>query len=143
MRYLILTFAIFLSIISQYAYSSSDLNLRVDRKVSSEGFLSISWNGQAISGPIVVQIASDPSFNQLVRSIKLTNQNLVHLSGFPDGTYHIRLLEDNQPIQSGAVSFEVKHRQLDNAVALFIVGLFLFVFLILTLYHFNRTSQGH
>lgn len=143
MRYLILTFAIFLSIISQYAYSSSDLNLRLDRKVSSEGFLSISWNGQAISGPIVVQIASDPSFNQLVRSIKLTNQNLVHLSGFPDGTYHIRLLEGNQPIQSSAVSFEVKHRQLDDAVALFIVGLSLFVFLIITLYHFNRTSQDH
>jgi hypothetical protein len=143
MRYLILTFAISLSIISQYVYSSSDLNLRVDRKVSSEGFLSISWNGQAISGPIVVQIASDPSFNQLVRSIKLTNQNLVHLSGFPDGTYHIRLLEDNQPIQSSAVSFEVKHRQLDDAVALFIIGLSLFVFLIITLYHFNRTSQDH
>lgn len=143
MRYLILTLAISLSIISQYVYSSSDLNLRVDRKVSSEGFLSISWNGQAISGPIVVQIASDPSFNQLVRSIKLTNQNLVHLSGFPDGTYHIRLLEDNQPIQSSAVSFEVKHRQLDDAVALFIVGLSLFVFLIITLYHFNRTSQDH
>jgi hypothetical protein len=143
MRYLILTLAISLSIISQSVYSSSDLNLRVDRKVSSEGFLSVSWNGQAISGPIVVQIASDPSFNQLVRSIKLTNQNLVHLSGFPDGTYHIRLLEDNQSIQSSAVSFQVKHRQLDDAVALFIVGLSLFVFLIITLYHFNRTSQDH
>lgn len=141
MRDSLLMLAIFI-IFSQISHSGEPIRLHLDRNQSAEGFLTISWDDTNNSTPVALQISDHPTFNHLLKDISLTNQNAVHLSGFNNGTYYVRLHENKQQISSSDIAqFNVRHRQLDEAITLFILGLSLFVFLVFTLYRFNRHPQ--
>lgn len=138
MRLFKYSLAIFALCFCSYSSSDNAISLALDRKISSEGFVTISWDSANTPDSLSLQISFDPSFKKVIRNIKLTNQNRIHLTGFDDGHYYTRLINNDNTVISEVSSFRVKHRQLRNAVILFFIGLTLFVFLIVTLYRFSR-----
>mgnify|MGYP003642562501 FL=1 len=127
-------------LISSVLNAENQQSPKLDRQLSTEGFITISWDDLDYSSPLEIQLAMDPSFNQLVRRIKLLNQNSVHLSGFSDGLYYVRLIEDNARIIGEVSTFTVKHRQFTDAIKLFVLGALLFVFLLATLYRYSAKA---
>lgn len=123
---------------SSLSYSASIQTLQLDRELSTEGFITISWNNLTSRSSVELQIALDQSFNKFVHKINLFNQDSVHLSGFKDGVYYARLIESNTNQVSNISSFTVKHRNLDSALNFFILGAALFLFLIATLFRFTQ-----
>ena len=142
MRSIFPTCAVFILFFSCACLAENPLTLEIDRKLASEGFLTIDWNSVHPLNTAALQVANDSSFHQLIHNIKITNQKSVHLSGFSDGEYYVRLVPEKNGFASATSSFTVKHRQLGDALALFSVGVALFVFLLATIYRFSKPSAS-
>ena len=106
----------------------------------SEGFIALSWKDLG-EGSVTLQVAADSEFTRLTRSLQLAGQDQVHLSGFADGVYFARLLDNAGASLSNTVRFEVEHRSLRSASLLFSVGAALFGFLVVTLFRFTRSDS--
>ena len=133
-KLLIFTLIISIFILSSYSWGQQDLDL--DRKLSSEGYITISWQDSYQSIPVTIQVAADASFKQLLNEIKLINQNSIHLSGLKNGNYFVRMLAENNDVSSTS-SFIVQHRDITDALMFFTLGAILFLFLIVILTKFN------
>lgn len=120
--------------------SSSFQTLTIDRKISTEGFVTISWNKSNSSAPIQLHLAADSSFTQLLQKINLVNQSSVHLSGLKNGKYFVRLFDDADQM-SNVVSFQVEHRQLADALKFFALGAVLFFALVTVLIRLSARLQ--
>ena len=133
-KLLIFTLIISIFILSSYSWGQQDLDL--DRKLSSEGYITISWQDSYQSIPVTIQVAADASFKQLLNEIKLINQNSIHLSGLKNGNYFVRMLAENNDVSSTS-SFVVQHRNIQDAFMFFALGAILFLFLIVILIKFS------
>lgn len=122
--------------------SSSGLQtLQLDRQIATEGFITISWEQSNLSFPVELQLASNSSFNSLIKKIGLNNQHSVHLSGLQDGRYFVRLMQSNSQQLSKVASFDVQHRQLRDALKFFTLGAGLFITLVIMLFFYNSRVQ--
>ena len=133
-KFLIFTLIFSIFILSSYSWGQQDLDL--DRELSSEGYITISWHDSYQSIPIIIQVATDASFKELVNEIKLINQNSIHLSGLKNGSYFVRMLAENNNVSSTS-SFVVQHRDISDAFMFFTLGAILFLSLIVILIKFN------
>jgi hypothetical protein len=121
--------------------NSSDFQaLSLDRQISTEGFITISWM-KIQSSPMQLQLASDSSFMQLLQKIDLINQSSIHLSGLKNGKYYVRLLGDDARQMSDVVSFQVEHHQLADALKFFVLGAALFIALVAVLIRLSARVQ--
>jgi len=124
--------------------SHSDIRqqLTVSTDLATEGYVTLNWDdfeGDEVS--VNLQVATDQSFQTLVRDLKLRGQKQVHLSGFTDGSYFVRLVDDERQLLTNEVSFQVKHRDLQMAWLLFAVGLVLFVLLLFSIIRFTHQNK--
>ncbi len=122
------------------SYADALHGLELDRQVSTEGFITVSWQNGAASSPHELQVAHDPSFENLTHKINMGQQTSVHLSGLRNGRYYVRFIDENAGLVSGPASFVVEHRQFDHAIKLFFVGAALFTFLLVTLIRFSNKA---
>lgn len=88
-----------------------------------------------------MQLATDPQFTAGLRNLALGEQNQMHISGLLDGPYYARLATDGGRIIAGPVDFQVKHRNLANALLLFGIGLVLFLTLLAVMVRFTRVPS--
>ena len=124
---------------SIFAVASPAEKLIASAQKVSEGFIALSWKD--LGETVTLQVAEDAEFARLTRSLQLTGQQQVHLSGFEDGVYFARVLDNTGSSFSNTVRFEVEHRSLRSASLLFSVGAALFGFLVLTLFRFTRSDS--
>ena len=115
-------------------------NLIASAQKVSEGFITLSWKDLG-DGSVTLQVGRDREFDQVMRSLQLTGQDQVHLSGFEDGVYFARLLSDTGASLSNTVRFDVEHRSLRSASLLFSIGAALFGSLVVTLFRFTRSDS--
>ena len=117
-------------------------SLTVSADIATEGYITLSWKKKEnLQSPFQLQVATDPSFSSLLRNLTLQEQEKVHLSGFTDGAYYVRLLDDQHQILTNKVEFQVKHRDLQSAWLLFATGLTLFIALLVSIYRFTYHSE--
>ncbi|AOE49239.1 hypothetical protein [Kangiella sediminilitoris] len=78
-----------------------------------------------------ILIASDQNFSQITHSIPIhATKRMVSLTGFTDGVYFARLVdEDNQPV-SNFVKITVEHHSMQRVMIIFASGAILFGLLI-------------
>ncbi len=138
-KLLIFTLCVLIYSVCSFSWSGQALDL--DRELASEGYITISWKDRFQSAPNTIQVALDASFTQLVREIKLIDQESVHLSGFDNGMYYVRLIETHTNQASQPSTFTVQHRNLSDALKFFSLGMILFVLLIFMLTRFNYQSD--
>lgn len=121
-----------------FAWSAPLQALSAGTEVATEGYITLSWSNKAA---VNLQVARDQSFHVVLRDINLQGQKQVHLSGFYDGTYYARLLNDEGQLYSNEVSFQVRHRDLRMAWFLFAIGFTLFALMLITLFRFTQKSD--
>lgn len=113
--------------------------------VVSEGFITLSFDEYIESRPeqepVHIQISSDAQFHNVVRNLSLTAQAQVHLSGFSDGDYYVRLLSPAGQSVGQPTKFSVEHRNLTSATLLFGLGAALFFVLVSCLIHFTQKNK--
>lgn len=115
--------------------------LELTAQKASEGFIGLNWKEFSEEEVVRLQVALDDGFNQIVRDLSLTRQNKVHLSGFKDGSYFVRVTDSRGVPLTITAHFQVQHRDLTMATLLFALGATLFVFLLVTLFRFTRSAQ--
>ncbi|MDF2179436.1 hypothetical protein P2G88_14370 [Aliiglaciecola sp. CAU 1673] len=90
-----------------------------------------------------LQIISLDDAAKTVR-VDVTGQRQATLSGFADGHYQARLLSrDPADPPRLLAEIEVSHHSLEQALALFFIGLLAFLFLLTLLLVFQRREQNH
>lgn len=112
--------------------------LTADAEIATEGYITLSWNyPYQPQERLVMQLAIDPGFSAGVRNLALGEQNRVHISGLLDGSYYARLVTDTGRTIAGPLGFQVKHRNLADALLLFGIGLALFLGLLAVMLRFT------
>lgn len=92
--------------------------------------------------PVNLQVAADNNFHHLVRDLTLHAQQQVHLTGFPNGVYFARLLDQHGRSLTHSTHFEVRHHNLQTAWVLFSVGFVLFTLLLFVVMRFTRQKKN-
>lgn len=116
----------------------ADKKLSITPDISNEGYFTLNWKQlESFSPPYIIQTSKDIDFRKVIREISTTNPNQVHLSGFEDGKYYIRLLNAQKNQITNSVELIVKHQNLSHAFILFFIGLLLFIILITLIIRFN------
>jgi len=115
--------------------------LSANKDVATEGYITLSWQAAQSEEGFVVQLSEDPQFQDSARQLAVARQNQVHISGLSDGLYFAQLLNGSGEIIAGPIEFEVRHRNLADALWLFGTGLALFLTLLLVLLWVSRAAQ--
>ena len=120
-------------------YGNGEPMLRASTDLASEGFITLLWNplGESVT-PVRLQIFDTRQPDLPLRDMTLREQTQVHLSGFVDGRYSAQLYSSGQQAIGEPVSFTVQHRDLGVALALFSLGLALFLLLITLVLRFSH-----
>ncbi|MCO7224378.1 hypothetical protein [Pleionea sp. CnH1-48] len=138
----ILFFAILLAFAgSGIADSGDTLVLSPSQQDSSEGYFNLSWNDVLSNKELKLQLSTHSDFSQIKRSYALSGARQIALSGFKDGRYFFRLTDSSEQQMSNVATVDVKHRELTDAIKLFLLGGILFLVLLSALYFSGRFEQ--
>ncbi|MCW8857208.1 MAG: hypothetical protein OQJ95_07590 [Kangiella sp.] len=121
-----------------------ELKLEPKEQSSNAGYFSVEWNtsstnqidpeqvliDSARKSPLYLQLATNESFSPQLQRLDVTHQDKIHLTGYDDGTYFLRLLDEQQNVLSNVASVTVTHHPLARVWLVFGVGALMFVILI-------------
>lgn len=121
---------------------------------SNAGYFSVEWNSltthqsgaeqvlidSAGNTPLYLQLATNESFSPELQLLDVTHQDKIHLTGYDEGTYFLRLLDEQQNVLSNVASVTVAHHSLLRVWLVFAVGAIMF--LILIGYMISRAFQS-
>ncbi|WMS86881.1 hypothetical protein [Pleionea litopenaei] len=107
---------------------------------SSEGYYTLRWEHSS-SNFQRLEVSSDATFQTISVEYPVSGMKGISLTGYQDGTYFFRLIDDQQQASNSA-TVVVKHRSLSLAIILFALGFSLFVVLIGVLI-FSSRRRGH
>ncbi|HEY9031112.1 MAG TPA: hypothetical protein VIM93_07110, partial [Kangiella sp.] len=80
--------------------------------------------------PLYLQLSTSESFSPELQRLDVTHQDKVHLTGYDDGTYFLRLLDEQQNILSNVASVTVTHHSFARVWLVFGIGAVMFTILI-------------
>lgn len=132
--------------LSLYTIAKPEFSLTTSTTVASEGYLTLSWGPPGAQPPaspaeITLSVFDAANLQDPIRSLKLHDQQQVHLSGFENGDYQAILTSGSGLPISNPVTFSVRHHSLHTAFSLFSLGLILFIGLILCVFFFTRRED--
>lgn len=91
-------------------------------------------NNSASNNDIAVattlEISNDKTFNNISHKINISYQDTIHLTGFSNGRYYIRLLDDSGERVSNIAQVGVEHHSMNRVWTIFTLGAILFVLLV-------------
>ena len=116
--------------------------LSVSHAVSAEGYVTFRWQLPDESVPgIRLQISRDADFARILQDAGMRGQQQAQLSGFDDGDYYGRMVNNRGERLSNVVEFKVRHHDLRVAGLLFAVGFLLFAILTVIMIRFTTGKQ--
>ncbi|ACV27464.1 hypothetical protein [Kangiella koreensis] len=121
-----------------------ELKLEPSEQDSNAGYFSVEWNSSntnqidpqrvlidsADKSPLYLQLSTNESFSPQLQLLDVTHQDKIHLTGYDDGTYFLRLLDEQQNVLSNVASVTVTHHPLARVWLVFGIGALMFVILI-------------
>ena len=102
----------------------------VPQKNSSVSQQSTSSSGDNITTAVTLEVSNQKMFNNISHKIDISYQDSIHLTGFSDGVYYIRLLDKSGDQVSNISQVNVKHHSMGRVWIIFSMGAILFVLLI-------------
>ncbi len=118
------------------------VTLQVNQTTVTEGFVTLSWKPlKKELAAFELVVATDPQFHHISKIIQTGSQTALHLSGFSNGDYFVKLRLPNGNPVSNTTHFRVQHRDLQSALGLFMLGLIIFITLAVLLFKFTRSSE--
>ncbi len=121
-----------------------ELKLEPVEQSSNAGYFSVEWNrsntnqidpeqvliDSARKSPLYLQLSTSENFSPELQLLDVTYQDKVHLTGYEDGIYFLRLLDEQQNVLSNVASVTVAHHPLERVWFVFGIGALMFVILI-------------
>lgn len=121
-----------------------ELQLEPSEQDSNAGYFSVEWNrsntnqidpeqvliDSAGKTPLYLQLSTSESFSPELQRLDVTHQDKVHLTGYDDGTYFLRLLDEQQNVLSNVASVTVTHHSFARVWLVFGIGAVMFTILI-------------
>jgi len=89
-----------------------------------------SENNSDITIATTLEISSDKTFNNISHKINISYQDTIHLTGFSNGKYYIRLLDDSGERVSNISQVDVEHHSMNRVWTIFTLGAILFALLV-------------
>lgn len=121
-----------------------ELELKPLEQDSNAGYFSVEWSrsntsqidpkqvliDSAEKSPLYLQLATSESFSPQLQLLDVSHQDKVHLTGYNEGTYYLRLLDEQQNVLSNVASVTVAHHSVLRVWLVFGVGAMMFIILI-------------
>lgn len=124
--------------------SACEFELMPHEQSSNAGYFSVEWNSlttnqseneqvlidSAYKAPKYLQLATNEGFSPELQQLDITYQNKIHLTGYDDGIYFLRLLDEQQNVLSNVATVTIKHHPLERVWFVFGIGAVMFAILI-------------
>lgn len=121
-----------------------EFELTPHEQSSNAGYFSVEWNSlttnqsedeqvlldSAYEAPKYLQLATNEGFSPELQLLDIGYQDKIHLTGYDDGTYFLRLLDEQQNVLSNVASVTVAHHSYKRVWLVFGIGAVMFVILI-------------
>lgn len=88
-----------------------------------------SVSGEPRTTATTLEISNEETFNEISHKIDISYQDSVHLTGFPNGVYYIRLLDKSGMRVSNISQVNVEHHSMSRVWVIFTMGAILFALL--------------
>ncbi|MET1255546.1 hypothetical protein [Aliikangiella maris] len=104
----------------------------------------MSWNKSQrdlLDSKSRLQLSHTPEFVKIERTLSLTGNQKISLSGFNDGQYYFRLVDSLGNPLSNVATVTVNHRDFYQALSIFALGACLFIVLVLSIFLPRQLNQ--
>lgn len=124
--------------------SACEFELKPQEQSSNAGYFSVEWNSlttnqsedeqvltdSAYKAPKYLQLATNEGFSPELQRLDITYQDKIHLTGYDDGTYFLRLLDEQQNVLSNVATVTITHHPFERVWLVFGIGALMFAILI-------------